>query len=72
MLFAKQNWVESSHVKVANTFRAIVLGFAYNDLEHMQRIWGWLYLEKCPVFTKWACQQYIRESWGDTSLIERI
>ena len=32
MLFAKQNWVESSHVKVANTFQAIVLGFRANKL----------------------------------------
>ena len=43
-----------SDFKVANTFQEIVL---YNDLKHMRRIWGWLYLEKCFFFTKWACRQ---------------
>ena len=32
MLFAKQNLVESSHVKVANTFQVVVLGFRANKL----------------------------------------
>ena len=32
MLFAKQNRVESSHFKVANTFQAIVLDFRANKL----------------------------------------
>ena len=29
MLFTRQNQVESSHFKVANTFQAIVLGFEW-------------------------------------------
>ena len=59
MLFAKQNEEESSHFKVENTLEAIVvvlpdisvshssLSWHYNALDHLQRIWGWFYLEKC-------------------------
>ena len=32
------------------------LSSLYNALEHMQRIWGWLYLEKC-IFAKSARRQ---------------
>ena len=33
------------------------LSLHYNALDHVQRIWGWFYLEKCFFFTKWARRQ---------------
>ena len=57
MLFTKQNYVESSHFKVANSFQASPgsclismshssLSSLCNELEHTRRIRGWAYLKK--------------------------